>query len=89
MQVGSFWTQPMLNSFALPARATRIARYGAYRIEDEQLRLLVRIRSTTEQTISFDVFVVDKRGTVLLSRRGSRNESQQGALASCPPGPPV
>jgi hypothetical protein len=88
MQVGSYWTQPMLNSFALPTRATRIVRYGQ-RIEDEQMRLLVRIRSATEQTIRFDVFALSKKGMVLMSAEGVEMSHSKALLRLARQGPPV
>jgi hypothetical protein len=89
MQVGSFWTQPMMNSFALPTRAARIVRYGSYKIGGEKSRLLVRIQSATEQTIRFDVFALNKQGMVFLSAEGVEMTHSKALLRLACQGPPV
>jgi NAD(P)-dependent dehydrogenase (short-subunit alcohol dehydrogenase family) len=89
MQVGSFWTQPMLKSFALPTRATRIVRYGAYKIGAEKSRLLVRVQSPAEQTIRFDVFALNKEGMVFLSAEGVEMTHSKALLRLARQGPPV
>ena len=89
MQVGSFWTQPTLNSFALPTRAERIVRYGAYVMSGEQARLLVRIRSATRQTIHFDFFVLNSQGLVLLYAHGVEMAHSKALLRLASQGPSV
>ena len=89
MQVGGFWTQPMLNSFALPTRAARIVRYGTYKMGEEKSRLLVRIQSATEQTIRFDFFVLNKQGMVFLSAEGAEMTHSKALLRLASQGPPV
>jgi NAD(P)-dependent dehydrogenase (short-subunit alcohol dehydrogenase family) len=89
MQVGSFWTQPMLKSFALPTRATRMVRYGTYKMGAEKSRLLVRVRSATEQTIRFDVFALNREGMVFLSAEGVEMTHSKALLRLARQGPPV
>jgi NAD(P)-dependent dehydrogenase (short-subunit alcohol dehydrogenase family) len=89
MQVGSFWTQPMLNSFALPTRAARVVRYGAYNMSKEESSLLVRVKSATEQIIRFDFFVLNKQGMVFLSGQGVEMTHSKALLRLALQGPPV
>jgi NAD(P)-dependent dehydrogenase (short-subunit alcohol dehydrogenase family) len=89
MQVGSFWTQPMLNSFALPTRADRVVRYGAYKMSEEESSLLVRVKSATEQMISCDFFVLNKQGMVFLSGQGVEMTHSKALLRLASQGPPV
>jgi hypothetical protein len=89
MQVGSFWTQPMLNSFALPTRADRVVRYGAYEISEEQSSLLVRVKSATEQMIRCDFFVLNRQGMVLLCGEGVEMTHSKALLRLASQGPPV
>jgi hypothetical protein len=89
MQVGSFWTQPMLSSLALPTRAEHIIRYGAYVMSGEQSRMLLRVRSATEQTIRFDFFVLNKQGAVFLSGQAVEMTHSNALLRLASQGPPV
>ena len=89
MQLGSFWTQSVLNSFALPVRATRIVRYGAYRIHREELRILTRIKSSTAQAVVFDFLVSDRSGQVLLRAESVEMAHSTSLLRLASQGPPV
>jgi hypothetical protein len=89
MQVGSFWTQLTLNGFALPTRAERIVRYGAYLMSGEQSRVLVRIRSATKQTIHFDFFVLNSQSMVLLCAHGVEMAHSKALLRLASQGLPV
>jgi Polyketide synthase dehydratase len=89
MQVGSFWTQSMLNSLALPTRAEHIMRYGAYVISGEQSRVLVCVRSATKQVIQFDLFVLNSLGMVVLCARGVEMTHSNALLRLASQGPPV
>ena len=89
MQIGSFWTQPALDSFALPTRAQRIVRYGTYVMSGEQSRVLVRVRSATKHTIHFDVFVLNSQRLVLLCASGVEMAHSKALLRLASQGPPV
>ena len=89
MQIGSFWTQEMLNSFALPVRAARLVRYGAYGIGSEELRGLFRIQSSTPHSIVFDFFVVDKSDKLLLRAEHVQMTHSRSLLRLASQGPPV
>jgi NAD(P)-dependent dehydrogenase (short-subunit alcohol dehydrogenase family) len=89
MQIGSFWTQTILNSFALPVRADRIARYGAYRIDSEELRVLIRVQSSTPQTMAFSFFVVDKSDRLLFRAENVEMSHSKPLLRLASQGPPV
>ena len=89
LQLGTFWTQPMLNSFALPVRLARIARYGSYQIGEEELFVSNRIRSATEHTIVLDFFVVDKQRRTLFRAEGVEMTHSKALLRLASQGPPV
>ena len=89
LQLGTFWTQPMLNSFALPVRLARIARYGSYQIGEEELFVSNRIRSATEHSIVLDFFVVDKQRRTLFRAEGVEMTHSKALLRLASQGPPV
>jgi NAD(P)-dependent dehydrogenase (short-subunit alcohol dehydrogenase family) len=89
LQLGTFWTQPMLNGFALPVRLARIARYGSYQIGEEELFVSNRIRSATGHSIVLDFFVVDKQRRTLFRAEGVEMTHSKALLRLASQGPPV
>ena len=79
----------MLNSFALPVRLARIARYGSYQIGEEELFVSNRIRSATEHTIVLDFFVVNKQRRTLFRAEGVEMAHSKALLRLASQGPPV
>ena len=79
----------MLNRFALPTRADRVVRYGAYKMSDEESSLLVRVKSATEQMIRCDFFALNKQGMVFLSGQGVEMTHSKALLRLASQGPPV
>jgi hypothetical protein len=89
LQLVTLWTQLMLNTFALPVRLARIARYGSYEIDEEELFVSNRIRSATEHTVVLDFFVVDKQRRTLFRAEGVEMAHSKALLRLASQGPPV
>lgn len=88
-QLASFWGQHVLQSFALPTKATRIARFGPFVVAPQQARIHIRILEAGPTSIRFDFFIADAGGRLMLHGSDLQMAHSKDLMRLARQGPPV